>query len=53
MQKRIITLPLGNLEENKFGLNPWEFEEVLEVLCKCNHLKLVGLQLPHRLNHRI
>jgi len=31
------------LEENKFGINPWEFEEVLEVLAKCNHLKLVGL----------
>jgi len=31
------------LEENKFGINPWEFEEVLKVLEECNHIKLVGL----------
>jgi diaminopimelate decarboxylase len=31
------------LEENKFGINPWEFEEVLKVLSECKNLKLVGL----------
>ncbi len=31
------------LEENKFGINPWEFEVVLEVLGQCEHLNLIGL----------
>lgn len=31
------------LEENKFGINPWEFEKVLEVLAESSNLKLVGL----------
>lgn len=31
------------LEENKFGINPYEFEAVLEVLSKCNNLNLIGL----------
>jgi len=31
------------LEENKFGINPWEFETVIETLKKLTHLKLIGL----------
>lgn len=31
------------LEENKFGINRWEFEEVLKTLQKCKNLKLIGL----------
>ena len=31
------------LEENKFGINRWELEEVLTVLAKLNNLKLIGL----------
>lgn len=31
------------LEENKFGINPHELTEVLEILKNCKHLKLIGL----------
>lgn len=31
------------LEENKFGINPYEFETVLELLKKLPHVKLTGL----------
>ncbi|MEI7727704.1 MAG: diaminopimelate decarboxylase [Bacteroidota bacterium] len=31
------------LEENKFGILPWEFDEVLEKLKTLNHLRLKGL----------
>lgn len=31
------------LEENKFGINSWEFEAVIEILKKLTHLKLIGL----------
>ncbi len=31
------------IEENKFGINPWEFEEILEMLRTMANLKLVGL----------
>jgi diaminopimelate decarboxylase len=31
------------LEENKFGINPHEFEEVLALIASCKHLKLTGL----------
>lgn len=31
------------LEENKFGINPWEFETVINLLEKCKSLQLVGL----------
>lgn len=31
------------LEENKFGINFWEFDEVLETLNGCDHIKLIGL----------
>lgn len=31
------------IEENKFGLNPWEFEAVLEILEKSSNLELTGL----------
>lgn len=31
------------LEENKFGINRWEFEAVLETLAQCKNLKLIGL----------
>ena len=31
------------LEENKFGINPYEFDEVLEKLKGCKHIKLIGL----------
>lgn len=31
------------LEENKFGINPYEFETVIEKLKNLTHLKLIGL----------
>ncbi|MCB0400759.1 MAG: diaminopimelate decarboxylase [Flavobacteriales bacterium] len=31
------------LEENKFGINMWELEDVLSVLQHCKHLELIGL----------
>ena len=31
------------LEENKFGINPYEFETVIEKLKNLSHLKLIGL----------
>lgn len=31
------------LEENKFGINPYEFDTVIEYLNNCKHIKLVGL----------
>ncbi len=31
------------LEENKFGINLWELDEVLEVLNSCDHIELKGL----------
>ena len=31
------------LEENKFGINPYEFETVIEKLKTLSHLKLIGL----------
>jgi diaminopimelate decarboxylase len=31
------------LEENKFGINPYEFEAVIEVLKALDHVKLIGL----------
>ncbi|MBS1651691.1 MAG: diaminopimelate decarboxylase [Bacteroidetes bacterium] len=31
------------LEENKFGINPYEFNEVESVLSNCNFLSLIGL----------
>lgn len=31
------------LEENKFGINPYEFETVLDVLSELKNLKLIGL----------
>ena len=31
------------LEENKFGINPYEFDTVLEHLSNCKNIKLVGL----------
>ena len=31
------------LEENKFGINPWEFETVISLLKSCKNLQLVGL----------
>lgn len=31
------------LEENKFGINPYEFETVIEKLKNLDHLKLIGL----------
>ncbi len=31
------------IEENKFGINPWEFSEVLDYINKSNLLKLKGL----------
>ncbi len=31
------------LEENKFGINPYEFETVIAKLKECPHLKLIGL----------
>jgi diaminopimelate decarboxylase len=30
------------LEENKFGINPWEFEEVIRLLKKSNNIRLNG-----------
>lgn len=31
------------LEENKFGINPYEFDAVLALLEKCSHISLTGL----------
>ena len=31
------------LEENKFGINTWEFDSVVDVLKKCKHINLIGL----------
>ena len=31
------------LEENKFGINMWEMEKVLEAVKKCKHISLIGL----------
>ena len=31
------------LEENKFGINMWEIDEVLEIIEHCNNIKLIGL----------
>ena len=31
------------LEENKFGINPYQFETVIELLKRLPHLKLIGL----------
>ena len=31
------------LEENKFGINPYEFDEVLEIIKQLKHIKLIGL----------
>ena len=31
------------LEENKFGINRWEFEQVLETLNNCSHIQCIGL----------
>lgn len=31
------------LEENKFGINMWEMEKVLEVVKNAKHIKLIGL----------
>lgn len=31
------------IAENKFGINPWEFEEILEILNKSKNLNLIGL----------
>jgi diaminopimelate decarboxylase len=31
------------LEENKFGINPWEFEKVLELLSRMEHIRLSGI----------
>ena len=31
------------LEENKFGIDPWEFEKLLEALPALTHVKLTGL----------
>ncbi len=31
------------LEENKFGINPYEFEEVVALLKNLGHIKLIGL----------
>lgn len=31
------------LEENKFGINPYEFDAVIEKIKKCDHIKLMGI----------
>ncbi len=31
------------IAENKFGINPWEFEEIIELLDKSENIKLIGL----------
>lgn len=31
------------LEENKFGINPWELDDVIHILKQCTHLELTGL----------
>ena len=41
------------LEENKFGILPWEFEKVLDKLKSRQNLRLKGASFPHRVtNHR-
>lgn len=31
------------LEENKFGINPWDFERVIEIFRKSKNIELIGL----------
>jgi len=31
------------ISENKFGINPWEFEQILELLKKLENINLIGL----------
>lgn len=31
------------LEENKFGINPWEYEAIIELLPKLKNLELIGI----------
>jgi diaminopimelate decarboxylase len=31
------------LQENKFGINPYEFEEVIQILKTLSHVELIGL----------
>jgi len=31
------------LEENKFGINPYQFDAVLDEIKKCTHIQLIGL----------
>lgn len=31
------------LEENKFGINPWELDEIMQLLKNCEHLEFSGL----------
>lgn len=31
------------LEENKFGINPWEFDQIIDLLSKSTSLKCIGL----------
>lgn len=31
------------IEENKFGINSWEFEEGIDLISKSNNIKLIGL----------
>lgn len=31
------------LEENKFGINPWELTDVINVIQRCPHIELIGL----------
>ena len=31
------------LEENKFGISPWAFQDVADVLAECKHVELLGL----------
>jgi len=31
------------LEENKFGINPWELNDVLTTIQHCTHIELIGL----------
>ena len=31
------------LKENKFGINPWEFDQAIDTLLKTPHLKCIGL----------
>ncbi|RUT79152.1 diaminopimelate decarboxylase [Ancylomarina longa] len=30
------------IEENKFGINRWEFDDILETLKQCKHIELIG-----------